>query len=78
MRLFETEGLTHFDPKYLMVFMDNITQSYMGTRVRLNDGTVGTIVYINKLCYSRPLIQVGSNSYVDLFKQKDLHIEAML
>ncbi len=78
MRLFETEGLTHFDPKYLMVFMENITQSYMGTRVRLNDGTVGTIVYINKLCYSRPLIQVSNGNYVDLSKQKDLYIEAML
>ncbi|MBO4506382.1 MAG: HD-GYP domain-containing protein [Lachnospiraceae bacterium] len=78
LRLFESEGLTHFDPKYLMVFMENITQSYMGTRVRLNNGTVGTIVYINKLCYSKPLIQVANGNYVDLMKDHSLYIEAML
>ena len=78
MRMFETDGLTHFDPKYLMVFMDNITQSYLGTRVRLNNGTVGTIVYINKLRYSRPLIQIADGNYIDLMKEHDLYIEAML
>ncbi len=78
MRMFESEGLSHFDPKYLMVFMENITQSYMGTHVRLNDGTVGTIVYINKLCYSKPLIQTSDGDYIDLSKQNRLYIEAML
>ena len=78
MHLFETDGLTHFDPKFLMVFMDNIAQSYMGTNVRLNNGTVGTIVFINKMCYSKPMIQVLGGEYIDLFKRSDLHIEAMI
>ncbi len=78
MHLFETEGLAHFDPKYLMVFMDNIAQSYIGTRVRLNNGIAGTIVFINKMCYSKPMIRVNEKDYIDLSKQKNLYIEAML
>ena len=78
MHMFETDGLTHFDPKFLMVFMDNIAQSYMGTKVRLSNGTVGTIVFINKMSYSKPMIQTDSGEYIDLYKRTDLHIEAMI
>ena len=78
MKLFETEGLTIFDPKFLMVFMDNITQSYMGTKVRLNNGKIGTIVFISKLSYSRPMIEISPNEYIDLTKEKNLSIEAMI
>lgn len=77
-RLFETEGLALFDPKFLMTFMENITQSYMGTKVRLNNGLVGTIIYINKLSYSRPMIQVDETNYIDLTKDTSLYIEALV
>lgn len=77
-RSFETEGLALYDPKYLLTFMENITQSYLGTKVRLNNGTVGTIIYINKLCYSRPMIQISESEYLDLSKHTELVIESML
>lgn len=76
--IFETDGLSLYDPGYLMTFMENITQSYLGNRVRLTDGTVGTIIYINKNAYSRPMIQVDADTYIDLYKQTDLSIEAIL
>ena len=77
-KIFESEGLAQYDPKYLLTFMENITQSYLGTKVRLSDGTVGTIIYINKLAYSRPMIQVNDSDYIDLSKRTDLSIAAML
>ncbi len=77
-QMFESQGLAHFDPKVLMVFMENITQSYMGTRVRLSNGVTGTIVYINKFAYSRPMIEVNESTYIDLSKEPNLTIEAMI
>lgn len=76
--IFEKEGLSLFDPKFLMTFMENIASSYMGNRVRLSDGTVGTIIYINKLAYSRPMIQINDDEYIDLTKKTNLYIEAVL
>lgn len=77
-RIFESDGLALFDPKYLMTFMENITQSYMGTKVRLNNGTIGTIIYINKLSYSRPMIQIDESNYLDLTKDSSLYIESLI
>lgn len=77
-RSFETDGLVLFDPKFIMTFMENITQSYLGNRVRLSNGTEGTIIYINKLSYSRPMIQVDEETYIDLTKDMSLSIEAIL
>lgn len=77
-RIFETDGLALYDPGFLMTFMENITQSYLGNRVRLTDGTVGTIIYINKNAYSRPMIQVDNDTYIDLYKKPELSIEAIL
>lgn len=77
-KIFETDGLSQYDPRYLLTFMENITQSYLGTKVRLSDGTVGTIIYINKLAYSRPMIQVSDTQYIDLSKRTDLSISTMI
>jgi len=75
--VFELEGLSQFDPKYVMTFLEHITQSYLGNQVRLNDGTIGTIIYINKLAYSRPMIQSG-NEYIDLSRTSGKHIVGIL
>lgn len=76
-KIFESSGLAMYDTKYLMTFLEHITQCYMGYRVRLNDGTVGTIVYINKQAYSKPMIQVGSQ-YIDLSRTPGKFIAEIL
>ncbi|MBR5179005.1 MAG: HD-GYP domain-containing protein [Lachnospiraceae bacterium] len=76
-KLFESSGLMLFDTKYLMTFIEHIAVCYMGYRVRLNDGTVGTIVYMNRQDDSKPMIQVGSE-YIDLFRNPKLYIEEIL
>lgn len=75
--MFEKDGLTLYDPKVLLVFLQNVTQSYLGNNVKLNDGTIGTIVYINKMAYSRPMIQAGEE-YIDLSKNPDKYITAII
>ncbi len=76
-KIFESSGLALYDTKYLMTFLEHITQCYIGYRVRLSNGTIGTIVYINRQYYSRPMIQVG-NEYLDLSRISGLEIIEIL
>ena len=76
-KMFESSGLALFDTKYLMTFIEHMASCYMGYRVRLNDGTVGTIVYMNKQDNTKPMIQVGSQ-YIDLFRNPKVYIEEIL
>lgn len=75
--LFETEGYTKYDPKYIMTFLEGIAQTYIHNSVRLSDGTVGEIVLINKLELSKPVVKVG-DVFVDLTKHRDLQIVSLI
>ena len=76
-RMFESSGLALYDTSFLMTFLEHITMCYMGYRVRLNDGTIGTIVDMNKQDDTRPMIRVGSE-YINLFRNPELFIEEIL
>lgn len=75
--LFETEGYTKYDPKYIMTFLEGIAQTYIHNTVKLNDGAVGEIVLINKMELSRPIIKVG-DEFIDLNKRRDLQIVSLV
>ena len=75
--IFETEGYTKYDPKYIMTFLEGIVQTYMYNSVRLSNNLEGEIVLINKLELSRPVIKVG-DKFIDLTKQRSIHIEALI
>jgi putative nucleotidyltransferase with HDIG domain len=74
---FEKDGFLKFDPKYLMIFLERIVQSYLHNIVRLSDGREGEVVMINKLSLSRPVIRIGSD-FVDLSKEHRLSINAII
>lgn len=75
--IFEAEGLQKFDPQFLMIFLQEIVQSYVGKRVRLSNKVEGEIRLINKQALSRPLVQTDSG-FVDLSKENNLVVEAIL
>lgn len=75
--VFESEGLTKFDAKYIMVFLDHITKSYVGNRVRLNNGIEGNIILMNRTALSKPVIQYD-DGYIDLSREPDIYIESLL
>jgi putative nucleotidyltransferase with HDIG domain len=75
--LFETEGYTKYDPKYIMTFLEGIVQTYIHNSVRLSNNVEGEIVLINRLELSRPVIKAG-DQFIDLSKQRDLTIEALI
>lgn len=74
---FERDGFLKYDPKYLMVFMERIVESYLHNIVRLSDGREGEVIMINKLALSRPIVRVGKE-FVDLSKVHRLNIEAII
>ncbi len=75
--MFETEGLQKYDPKYIMIFLENIGQSYLGNRVKLNNGLEGVIIMLNKNSLSRPVIKIG-DTFIDLSKNHEFVIESIL
>ena len=76
-RMFENEGYQNFDVQYLIPFLQGIIQSYINNDVRLTDGSVGTIIFINNHALSRPIVKVN-DKFIDLSTIKDLNIEEIL
>ena len=74
---FEQEGFLKYDPKYLMVFLERIVESYLHNIVRLSDGREGEVVLINKLALSKPMVRVG-DTFIDLLKEHNLTIEEII
>lgn len=76
-RLFEDEGYTKYDPKYLLPFLQGISDTYLHNTVLLNDGQKGEIILTNKTAVSRPGLLVDGN-YLDLTRHPELNIIAIL
>lgn len=75
--LYENEGLQKYDAYYIMTFLENVSNTYLHYQCRLSDGRQGKIIFINKNNLSKPIVQCG-NEMVDLSKEKDLHVDAIL
>lgn len=76
--VYENEGLQKYDTHFIMTFLENIVNSYMLHRVRLSDGTVGDIVFINRSALAKPTIKCADGTFVDLSEHKDLTIEEII
>jgi uncharacterized domain HDIG len=75
--IFESEGYTKYDPKYIMTFLEGIVQTYIHNTVKLNNGMEGEIIFINKMELSRPVVRTGEH-YIDLTKQRDIQIASVI
>ena len=63
---------------FILIFIENVLNTYIRSRVRLSDGRNGEVIMINKQKLSRPLIRSGS-CYIDLSKEPDaVYIEEIL
>lgn len=75
--IMKDESFRGLDPVITDVFMTNIAKYFINNKVKLNDGRVGEVIYINKFALNRPLIKTG-NEYVDLSSDYSLDIEEVL
>lgn len=69
----ERDNFGTLDHRVVNVFLKNIASYYMGDFVKLSNGDIGEIVYINPYNISKPIIR-ASNSYIDLANEKKVRI----
>lgn len=67
----------HLDPTICQVFMNNISNYYYGSHVRLNNELEGEIIYINPCERTKPLIRCN-NSYLNLTEDRNVEIVELL
>ena len=72
-RMFLTIGISSFDITVLSAFTKNLSAFYVGTKVLLNTGATGEIVYVPPQDIVCPIVNVGT-SYLDLSKEKELKV----
>lgn len=71
---FEENGFLHFETEYLLVFLHNIVDSYLHSKVLLSNGEKAEIILINRQKGSRPLVMTSSGKPIDLNVEKDIRI----
>ena len=74
---FENQGLSQYDPGYILTFMENIVSIYVNTDVLLSDGREAEIVFINRQRLSRPMVRCGKD-FIDLTKTPNLKIDSLI
>lgn len=76
LRTFETESYGELDTEYLLLFLQNIAYTYVGSWVTLSNGDVGEVVFINSNHLSTPIVRVD-NTFYDLTLKSDLSITGL-
>jgi len=67
------DSFGHLDPYIANTFLKNISQFYVGSKVRLNNGDIGEVVFTNKYDPYRPLIKT-SKGFIDLSQDSSFEI----
>jgi putative nucleotidyltransferase with HDIG domain len=75
--MFLTDGISLFDPYLMTEFINHISTYFIGTKVILNTGECGRIVYIPPNDVLSPILLVN-NEYLNLGKRQDLKIALTL
>ena len=75
-RIMEREYITKLDVKTLYVFLHRVGSKFIGSSVKLNDGTIGEIVFVPENEVSMPYIRLEDGHVVNLQspEYKDKHI----
>ncbi len=73
----QQEGLQKYDVRFIMIFLENVMNTFIGNRVLLSTGEKGDIIFINKDNITRPTIKCQGH-FIDLDKEKDIQIVSML
>ncbi len=71
--LMQNGSFGQLDPIVLEVFLTNITHYYVGRKVKLSDESVGEVIFMNRMNFSRPVLQTD-RGFVDLMADRGLSI----
>ena len=65
-----------FDAEVCFIFVKKLSEYYIGKKVKLNNGSMGKIVFVDENFPTRPIIQVG-DQFVNLIKDRSLDVEIL-
>ncbi|MDE7324222.1 MAG: HD-GYP domain-containing protein [Lachnospiraceae bacterium] len=65
-KYFEDDGIQKYDMKYILTFLENVSNSYLNHRVTLSNGMEGNVIFINHDNFSKPVIRTENNEIIDL------------
>jgi HD-GYP domain-containing protein (c-di-GMP phosphodiesterase class II) len=66
------------NPEICSIFFSNIHRCLLGSSVLLSDGNMATVVQLNELLRSRPMVKLKSGDVIDLEKNKKIEVVAIL
>jgi putative nucleotidyltransferase with HDIG domain len=75
---FEKDGLSKYNPRFILTFLSHVASMYNNSKVMLSDGRAARIVYINSAALSRPVVEDNDKNVIDLSSAPDLHITSTL
>ena len=76
-KMFHEDGLSKYDPHYIMTFLEHLVDAYSHSHVLLSDGREAEIIMINKQCLYKPIVKCGAD-YIDLNRASGLTISKVL
>jgi len=76
-QIMQEEGLQKYDVRFIMTFLENVMNTFIGNRVLLSTGERGEIVFIHKSDITRPTVKCGGH-YVDMSIEKNIEIVALM
>ena len=77
LEIIKEKSLSKLDYEYSKIFLEHISNYYMGEDVLLNTGEKAKILQINVNDLSRPFI-LKDGDFIDLSKNKDMYIKELL
>jgi len=77
-RTFERSVYGELDTEFLLIFLRNIAETYVGSPVKLSDSRHGTVMFINKLNLSKPIVRLDNGEMLDLSHIDELSISEIL
>ncbi|MCL2461560.1 MAG: HD-GYP domain-containing protein [Defluviitaleaceae bacterium] len=77
-KTFETNEYGELDGDYLLIFLQNIAYTYVGSWVRLSSGAEAEVVFINRERLARPLVKTADGEMIDLAKTEDIYIDSLV
>jgi HD-GYP domain-containing protein (c-di-GMP phosphodiesterase class II) len=66
-----------FDPKVCYVLIKKLSEFYLGKTVKLTNGDVGKVVFIEENYPTRPIVQVGEK-FINLIKERSINVESLM
>ena len=75
--ILKDESFKGLDPTISDIFMSNIASFFINNKVKLNDGRIGEVIYVNKFALNRPLIKIA-DTFIDLSSDYSLDIDEVL